>query len=95
MLLEVKEEKLMCEVCKINEAIGVASCLCAQPMSLAYCQTCLVYSADALWLVMATVFCCDGPENMASWFWYLRTFKDGAYQSAAQIFGRQKTMDLI
>jgi len=89
------DEKLLCEVCKINEALGVASCLCAQPMSIAYCRTCLDYDADALFIVLASVWCCDGPEHMADWFWRLRTFKDGIYQSAAQIFGRQKTMDML
>lgn len=89
------EEKLICEVCKKNEAIGVASCLSAQPISIAYCRTCLDWDADALWIVVASVFCCNGPENVAGWFWALRTFKDGVYLSVAQVFGRQATMDML
>jgi hypothetical protein len=88
------EDKLICEVCKKNEAVGVASSAVG-PVSLAYCKTCLDWMADALWVIASSVYCCDGPEHMAEWFWDMRTFRDGLYISAAQVYGRQATMDLI
>lgn len=86
---------LSCEVCKTEPAVGVASCLAAQPMSIAYGRNCLNYTAEAIWIIGATVECCGGPENIAEWFWNLRTFRDGVYLSSEQLFLRQKTMDMI
>jgi hypothetical protein len=87
-------EKLMCEVCGLEQAVGVA-CSPLGAVSLAYGRNCLNFGADALWMIDATIDCCCGPEHMASWFWGMMTYKDGKYLSAAQVYGRQATMDLI
>jgi hypothetical protein len=93
--MEIEGQTLICDVCRKNQALGVASCLAAQPMSIAYCRTCLDWYAEALWIVTATVFCCDGPEHMAAWFWGLMTFQEDRYLSVRQLYLRQATMDMI
>lgn len=70
--------KLMCEVCKKNEAVGVANCSLAQPVSHAYCKKCLQEQADPLWCFCA-VLELVGLEHLAGWVNQVRSYKDGKY----------------
>lgn len=71
-------EKLMCEVCRKNEAVGVAGCTLSQPVSHAYCRDCLAHKADPKWC-MFTVFDIVGLQNLAPWVKSVNTYHDGKY----------------
>jgi hypothetical protein len=68
--------QLTCEVCKENEAIGVASS-CLGPMSNAYCKRCLEHQAEPLWMFECTLE--EVGEEVAEWVKQLTTYIDGTY----------------
>ena len=66
-------EKLICQCCDKNEAIGVASSTMGA-FSVAYCQKCLDAGVEPLWALVATAASCgeikDGKLiGMADWFY--------------------------
>ena len=63
----MKKKKLICEVCKKNEAVGVA-CVPGIPYSAAYCKDCLKADAHPLGIVMANTICCGGLDQCAAWW---------------------------
>ena len=60
-------EKLICEVCEKNEAVGVAS-VPGVPYSAAYCRECLAADAHPLGIVVANTACIGGMEYAADWW---------------------------
>ena len=70
---------LICQVCSINPAKGVASCTFG-PMSLAYCSECLAHKAEPLWAFDYTFDeVSENGEGMADWWLQMTTWKDGQY----------------
>lgn len=67
--------ELICEVCGIEKAIGVACSL--GPMSIAYCRVCAALRAEPLWVLEATDECCGG--NMRPEYYHILTFVRGSY----------------
>lgn len=61
------KENLICEVCNINEAIGVAA-IPGIPMSVAYCKDCLEKDSHPLWALIANTACCNDLEHCAEWW---------------------------
>lgn len=55
-------EKLLCEVCKKNEAVGVC-CVPGVPMSCAYCRECLDANAHPVQVLAGVAWQCDGLTN--------------------------------
>jgi hypothetical protein len=70
--------KLVCDVCKQNEALGVASSALG-PCSWAFCQQCLDAHAEPAVMIAATIEGCDGAENVAEWVHQITTWIDGRY----------------
>jgi hypothetical protein len=62
-----KANKLICNSCNTNEAIGVY-CVPACPVSMAYCQDCLDNDSHNLDILAANVACCGGLESCAEWW---------------------------
>ena len=60
-------EKLICDVCKNEEAVGVASSMLG-PISLAYGQNCLEQGREPYWLLVNTAVCVNGYHNGSEWF---------------------------
>jgi len=60
-------EKLICNVCGKNEALGVC-CVPSVPCSMAYCKECLEANAHPWGILVANTACCNGLENTAD-FW--------------------------
>lgn len=67
-----------CEVCGLEDAVGVAS-VPAIPYSAAYGRECLRRGADPYWIVRANIACCGGPEHVAEWVLDGMTWLDGEY----------------
>lgn len=61
------EAYLMCQVCAIRPAKGVASSALG-PVSLAYCQDCLTNNADADFIVENALTTCGSWDQVAEWF---------------------------
>ena len=57
-----KDNKLICDVCNKNEALGVA-CIPYVPISVAFCQECLNANSYPLSILIANTACCNGIEN--------------------------------
>lgn len=55
-------EKLICEVCNKNEAVGVA-CVPMVPMSCAYCSECLRANAHPWGILIANTICLGGLDQ--------------------------------
>ena len=55
-------EKLICEVCGKNEAVGVA-CVPMVPMSCAYCSECLRVNAHPWGVLVANTICIGGLDQ--------------------------------
>ena len=55
-------DKLICDVCGKNEAVGVA-CVPMVPCSMAYCQECLQANAHPLSGLIANTACIGGLEH--------------------------------
>lgn len=85
---------LVCEICGLEPAIGVASSPYA-PCSLAYGQNCVDRNADALWILTATLEICGGCQGIRKEFYNAMTFKDGNYCTIGKVFLMAKTMDVI
>ena len=60
-------DKLMCEVCKEEEAVGVF-CVPGVPMSVAYGKKCLQANAHPWWVLVANTACINGLKNAAEWW---------------------------
>ena len=59
---------LLCEVCNAEPAVGVASCLLAQPISVAYGKNCLEKRLEARHVVIGTIFCIGRErKDFARW----------------------------
>lgn len=52
----------ICEVCRKNQAVGVA-CVPGVPYSAAYCRACLEANAHPYFIVVANTACCGGLEH--------------------------------
>ena len=50
-------QALECDVCKQEPAVGVASCMLAQPISIAYGKNCLDRGIEARFIVISTIYC--------------------------------------
>jgi hypothetical protein len=59
--------KLICEVCNKNEAVGVAG-VPGVPISVAYCRECLEANAHPWGIVIANTVCVGGLEHAADWW---------------------------
>ena len=59
-------EKLICDVCNENEALGVAASPLG-PISHAYCAECLRQKVEPWPIVVATVWGCGGYDKLALW----------------------------
>ena len=59
-------EKLICDVCEKNEALGVAASPLG-PISFAYCSECLKQKVEPWPIVVATVWGCGGYDKLAVW----------------------------
>lgn len=64
---------LICEVCKLEVAIGVAASPIG-PMSIAYCRTCLHVGAQPLWTLETMDDCDQRPR-----FYRFLVFYKGNY----------------
>lgn len=73
---------LVCDVCRQNEALGVASSALG-PCSWAYCRECLNKPAEVAVMIDATIDGCNGSANVAAWAKQFWTWEDGAYISWA------------
>lgn len=60
-------EKLICNVCRRNEAIGVA-CVPGVPCSVAYCVECLQANSHPMSVLIANTVCCGGLSQCANWW---------------------------
>jgi hypothetical protein len=58
---------MICEVCKNNEGIGVAS-VPGVPYSAAYCRECLQADAHPLGIVVCNTAMCGGLNECAPWW---------------------------
>lgn len=57
----------VCECCKSNQAIGVAS-IPGVPMSISWCQDCLEAGIAPYDIVVANTACCGGFDQVAEWW---------------------------
>lgn len=55
-------DKLICESCNKNEAMGVA-CVPGVPCSAAYCYECLGANSHPMHILIANTACCEGLEH--------------------------------
>lgn len=62
-----KSKKLICQVCEKNEAKGVY-CVPSIPMSMAYCQECILANAHP-WFILVANTACIGGLHKAAPFW--------------------------
>ena len=56
------DKKLICDVCKKNEAAGVA-CVPGVPCSAAYCSECLRANSHPMKVLIANTTCIGGLEH--------------------------------
>lgn len=64
------ELDLQCEVCKQEAAVGVSSCMLAQPISVAYGENCLSRGIEAMYIIIGTIYCI-GKDRAAFAPWAL------------------------
>jgi len=55
-------DKLICDCCNKNEALGVA-CVPMVPMSMAYCKECLEANNHPMAVLVANTACIGGLDN--------------------------------
>lgn len=76
--------KLVCSVCRENEALGVAASPLA-PVSLSYCRRCLDHGADAEFLFQWAFDGVGGDvSELAPWVLAMKVFRDGEYISVEE-----------
>lgn len=61
---------MICEVCKKNEAIGVA-CVPGVAYSAAFCPECLKVGAIPYSIAVANTACCGGYDSCAEWWKFI------------------------
>jgi len=58
--------ELKCSCCG-EDAIGVCNCMLQQPVSEAYCASCLEKGIDAWWIVLNVVALCTEGVDASTW----------------------------
>jgi hypothetical protein len=81
-------EKLTCEVCGTEQAVGVA-CVPGIPYSAAYGRECLLRGAQPYHIVRANVACCGGLAYMMEWYGETVVYVDGQYTTLRVALGRE------
>lgn len=64
------EIDLVCNVCRKNKAIGVAS-VPGVPISVAYCMDCLEAGAHPIGIMIANTACLGGLDRAAGYWKYM------------------------